>query len=77
MPQFELKQSHPGNRQVVLRGRTPEDAVRRFTDAPPDATIELQPETGPDHLAGWQRFLVNGQPAGRVRPHHRMRFRRD
>ena len=38
------------------------------------AQVEIGLPTGPD---GWADATADGAPTGRVRPHHRMKFRRD
>ena len=74
MPQFELAQVGPGAFSGLVRGRTPEEAVRQATGMPPDAELQVSPEAD---VQGWQAVTMEGEPSGRVRPHQRMRFRRD
>ena len=58
----------------VVRALSPEDAVRRRLALAPASDVEVR-ET--DDLRGWLDVWIDGVEAGRVRPHHRMRFRRD
>ncbi len=72
MPQFETER--PGAPAETLRARDAADAVRRAANLPADAAVAVAAPAGPD---GWCEATWNGAPAGRVRPHARMRFRRD
>lgn len=74
MPQYELDNAGPVRFSGLARGRTPEDAVRRSGGVPGDAPVEIEEPEGPE---GWQPVRVGGEPAGRLRAHQRMRFRRD
>jgi hypothetical protein len=74
MPQFELDHVGRDGLSGLFRGRGPEEAVRRATGITEDAPIRVEDE--PD-LQGWREVYIDGQPAGRVRLHQRMRFRRD
>lgn len=74
MPQFELEEVGPAGFSGRVRGRTPEEAVRQAAELPEAARVEVEEETD---LHGWAAVRVDGQPAGRVRLHQRMRFRRD
>ena len=72
MPQYELDADDGATRQV--RGRSPEDAVRRALGPAPGAEVSVgEAELG----TGWCEVRVGGAPAGRVRPRARMTFRRD
>ena len=68
MPQFEVE-SASGESQV-LRARDAADACRRAGVDDP----EVSPEAD---VQGWREVMASGEPAGRVRDHSRMRFRRD
>lgn len=72
MPTFETER--PGAPAETLRARDAADAVRRAAGLPADAAVDVAEPSGPD---GWCDASVNGTPSGRVRPHARMRFRRD
>lgn len=74
MPQYELREVGPGRLSGLYRGRDIADAVRRALDLDAGVVIEVDPPAGG---AAWQEVTVNGAPAGRVRLHQRMRFRRD
>jgi len=74
MPQYELDAVGPARFTGLQRGRTPEEAVRRAGQVPDDSALVIGPEADRE---GWQDVAVDGAPAGRVRPHQRMRFRRD
>ena len=71
MPQFETER--PGEPAAVLRARDAEDAVRRAFGLPDLAVVAV----GAAARDAWAPVTVNGASAGRVRPHARMRFRRD
>lgn len=68
MPQYEVEIA--GKAPARVRGRDPEDAVRRAGLA--DAAVEPEPD-----LQGWRDVTASGSVVGRVREHQRMRFRRD
>ena len=72
MPQFETER--PSAPAQTVRARDAADAVRRAAALPDTAQVEIGQPTGPD---GWADATADGAPAGRVRPHHRMKFRRD
>ena len=74
MPQYELDNVGPDGFSGRTRGRTPEEAVRRALDLPADADISVSDAAT---LKGWQTVRIDGEEAGRVRPHQRMQFRRD
>lgn len=75
MPQFEMEEVGLDRRFTELaRGLSPEDAIRRALDL--DASVVVDVETTAD-LHGWQKVQIDGRAAGRIRPHQRMRFRRD
>lgn len=73
MPQFETERLG-GAEARIGRARDAEDAVRRAFDVPAEARIQVGP---PDLRDAWCAVSVDDTPAGRVRPHARMRFRRD
>lgn len=74
MPQYELDDVGPDQFTGRMRGRTPEEAVRRALDLSEDAEVDVDENAD---LRGWQAVRIDGVPAGRVRPHQRMQFRRD
>lgn len=74
MPQYELEKVGPARFSGLSRGRTPEEAVRLAGGVPDTSTLVLGEADGP---GAWRPVRVDGVPAGRVRPHARMRFRRD
>jgi hypothetical protein len=74
MPQYELDAVGPARFSGLARGRSAEDAVRRSGGVPEAAEVALGEPDGPE---AWQEVQVDGEPAGRVRAHQRMRFRRD
>lgn len=76
MPQYELDLSvpAPGSVDGLHRGRSPEEAVRRGLGLGDGVTVAVDDEAD---VHGWQAVAVDGEPAGRVRLHQRMRFRRD
>lgn len=74
MPQYELEDVGPDSFSGRMRGRTPDEAVRRAADLPDTADVAVDEE---DDLHGWQAVRIGGEPAGRVRLHQRMQFRRD
>ena len=74
MPQFELEQVGPDGFSGLARGRTPEEAVRRGIRLREECIVTIDSEAD---VQGWQSVQVDGAPSGRVRPHQRMRFRRD
>ena len=72
VPPFETAPAHAPAQ--TLRARSAEDAVRQSAGLADGADVALgEPEPG----SGWQSVTVGGEPWGRVRPHSRMRFRRD
>lgn len=73
MPQFETEPPG-GGPPVVLRATDAQDAVRRARSLPPEAPVEIGV---PSLRDAWAEATSQGTPAGRVRPHARMRFRRD
>ncbi len=72
MPQFETER--PGAPAAVVRAQDPADAVRRTQGLSPEVRIEIGEASPRD---AWAAVTVDGAAAGRVRPHARMRFRRD
>ena len=72
MPQFETER--PGKSAAVVRAADLEDAVRRAFGVPAGTVVVVGPPSPRD---AWAPVVVDGAPAGRVRPHARMRFRRD
>ena len=74
MPQYELDTAGPVAFSGLTRGRSPEDAVRRAGGVPEESRVEVGEPEGPEE---WQAVRVDGEPAGRLRAHQRMRFRRD
>lgn len=74
MPQFELEGVGPSEVSGLHRGRTPEEAVEQAAGLSPTEGMEVEEE---EDLQGWRQVRVGGEPAGRVRVHQRMRFRRD
>ncbi|MDX1420333.1 MAG: hypothetical protein R3181_10235 [Rubricoccaceae bacterium] len=74
MPQYELDAVGPARFSGRRRGRTPEEAARRAGQVPDASALAVAPEADRE---GWQAVTVDGVPAGRLRPHARMRFRRD
>jgi hypothetical protein len=74
MPQFELERVGPGAVSGHYRGLDVLDAVRRALDLDAAAALEIGEPAG---AAAWQEVIIDGAPAGRVRLHQRMRFRRD
>ena len=74
MPQYELDDVGPETVSGLYRGRSPEEAVRRATALAPEAAVDVGSEAD---LQGWQAVHIDGEPAGRVRLHQRMQFRRD
>jgi hypothetical protein len=74
MPQYELDDVGPDHVSGRTRGRTPEEAVRRALDLSDETEVGVDEEAD---LRGWQAVRIDGEPAGRVRPHQRMQFRRD
>lgn len=73
MPQFELDEVGSERAGGLHRGRSAEDAVRRATSTPHDVAVSV----GEEDVQGWRAIEIDGRPAGRVRLHQRMRFRRD
>ena len=73
MPQFETEPPG-GGPPAVLRATDAADAVRRALGLPPETPVDLG---APAPRDAWAEATAGGAPAGRVRPHARMRFRRD
>ncbi len=74
MPQYELDAVGPEAVSGRTRGRTPEEAVRRAATLADEVAVEVEADTD---LHGWQTVRIDGEPAGRIRLHQRMQFRRD
>lgn len=74
MPQYELDDVGPDHFSGRTRGRTPEEAVRRTLDLAEAVEVTVDEEAD---LRGWQTVYIDGDSAGRIRPHQRMQFRRD
>lgn len=74
MPQYELDAVGPNAVCGRVRGRTPEEAVRRAAAVPAETPVYVEDEAD---LHGWRAVQIDGAPAGRVRLHQRMQFRRD
>ncbi len=74
MPQYELDHVGPAEYEGRIRGRTPEEAVRRAADLADETTVTISDDAD---LHGWQEVQIDGEPSGRVRLHQRMQFRRD
>jgi hypothetical protein len=74
MPQFELEVLSPRPAIGLYRGRSPDDAVRMAAGLDDSVRIEVAAQ---EDVQGWREITVDGLPAGRVRLHQRMRFRRD
>lgn len=74
MPQYELEAVGRPPVSGLHRGRTPEEAIRRAAGL--DAAVPVQVATVED-VQAWQEVTIDGTPAGRIRLHQRMRFRRD
>ena len=74
MPQYELDAVGPDRVTDLRRGRTPEGAVRTALGVGDDVAVEVGPAEGAE---GWRAVRVDGVASGRIRPHQRMRFRRD
>lgn len=74
MPQFEFESVVPAAESGLHRGRSPEDAVRRAARADDTADVQVADD---EDLHGWREVRIDGIPAGRLRLHQRMRFRRD
>jgi len=73
VPQYELDRTG-AEAGALVRGRSPEDAVRRAAEVPDATAVEVD---APEGVEGWQAVRVGGEAAGRIRAHQRMRFRRD
>ena len=73
MPQFETEPPE-GSPPRVLRATDAADAVRRALSLPPETPVAIG---DPSPRDAWAEVTAAGEPAGRVRPHARMRFRRD
>lgn len=80
MPKFELDAvtATPDADPVsgYQRGRTAADAVCRALALEETAGVEVIGEEEAD-LKGWRAVTIEGRPAGAVRAHQRMQFRRD
>lgn len=74
MPQFEIDPATADATPSLVRGRDVADAVRRAAGLAEASAVEVEPTDDP---AGWSDVRVDGSAWGRVRPHARMRFRRD
>ncbi len=74
MPQYELDAVGPEAASVRVRGRTPEEAVRRAALLPDETEVQVDGEAD---LHGWCSVRIDGEASGRVRLHQRMQFRRD
>jgi len=78
MPQFELQQSTSNDNIDRIRARDPESAIREWLGLADDEEVTLEKgQSAMEQLEGWQVIRVGGVVKGRVRPHQRMRFRRD
>ena len=78
MPQFELEDIASRRGIERVRAISAEAAVRQWLSLPDDSDVELgKAPTSMDELEGWFTIRVGGVVRGRVRPHQRMRFRRD
>lgn len=74
MPQYELDAVGAEEYSGRVRGRTPDEAVRRAISLPDDAAVVLADD---EDLHGWREVRIDSTPSGRVRLHQRMQFRRD
>ena len=74
MPQFELENVGDACFCGLVRGRTMEDAIRQAVESAGDLELSVAPDAD---LHGWHEVYVDGNSAGRIRKHQRMRFRRD
>jgi len=74
MPQYELDNVGSDDFCGRMRGRTPDEAVRRALDLGAEAAVAVADEAD---LKGWHLVRIDGAEAGRVRLHQRMQFRRD
>ncbi len=74
MPQYELDGVGSASVTALMRGRSPEDAVRRAAGVPDETEVEI---AEPEGAEAWQAVWIGGAEAGRLRTHQRMRFRRD
>jgi hypothetical protein len=74
MPQFELERVGPRAINGLYRGLDAIDALRRALEIDAETPVAVGESSG---AAGWQEVTLDGAPAGRVRLHQRMRFRRD
>ncbi|MEM6782392.1 MAG: hypothetical protein AAF624_01470 [Bacteroidota bacterium] len=70
MPQYEVMTGPDA--VVLVRGRDALDAASRALDGHPEGLT-----LGGTDPHGWEDVLRNGTAVGQVRPHQRMRFRRD
>ena len=74
MPQFELENVGPEKISRLVRGRSVEEAIRRGGGIPENAEMTIDEHSD---VQRWQEVVLDGEVSGRVRPHQRMRFRRD
>jgi hypothetical protein len=74
MPQYELENVGPDGFSGRTRGRTPDEAVRRALGLAAEDDVSVADDAD---LQGWQTVRIDGEEAGRIRPHQRMQFRRD
>jgi hypothetical protein len=74
MPQYELDGVGPARFSGLRRGRTPEEAARLAGEISDAAALVIE---GEGDREGWRAVTADGAPAGRLRLHQRMRFRRD
>ncbi|HUF09711.1 MAG TPA: hypothetical protein VMO47_10340 [Rhodothermales bacterium] len=78
MPQFELEDVKSAKGIERIRALTAEEAARQWLGTSDDAVVEFgKPNAAMEALEGWRTILVAGVVRGRIRPHQRMRFRRD
>jgi hypothetical protein len=73
MPQYEIV-SEEGGGAKLIRARNEREALRKVLLCGASDVLALEEM---HDLAGWKRVIVNGSERGQIRPHHRMRFRRD
>ena len=78
LPQFDLRDPKADSADKLIRARSGEEAVRLWLDLPHDIDVTLRtPEAPMEALEGWKAVFVDDVYRGRIRPHQRMRFRRD
>lgn len=78
MPQFELEDVKSGKGIERVRARSAEEAARSWLGLPEDAKVKFEKADSPmEELEGWRKVIGAGVVRGRIRPHQRMRFRRD